>query len=274
MDKKQFIARLRHVYHNTKRQPGDSSLNDLRDAFLQEVIAKSNGGWDDTVALQVMGFVEHLFNVQPEATRTAQRITSDDAEATLERFLLDRDYSYEHIPESKDQSPDGYIEGYGHKYLCELKSPVLMFDHNAAPFGYKFSTTHRKILAAIHQAKSQFDALDSGHSLPRILVYTSAHPQLDYHNFISAVRGYEAAQDGTITTDLRNTNVFKNTQPIVEDIDLYIWLRITSKSALRVSYFCNTASLHKDKTDRLIEQLKSKAVSNMDVHANLQDFMQ
>ncbi len=274
MDKKQFIARLRHVYHNTKRQPGDSSLNDLRDAFLQEVIAKSNGGWDDTVALQVMGFVEHLFNVQPEATRTAQRITSDDAEATLERFLLDRDYSYEHIPESKDQSPDGYIGGYGHKYLCELKSPVLMFDHNAAPFGYKFSTTHRKILDAIHQAKSQLDTLDPSHSLPHILVYTSAHPQFDYHNFISAVRGYEAAQDGTITTDLRSTNIFKNTQPIIEDIDLYIWLRITSKGVLRVSYFCNSASLYKDEIDQLIEQLKSKPVSSMDVHVNLQDFMQ
>lgn len=149
-----------------------------------------------------------------------------------------------------------------------------MFDHGDAPFGYKFSTTHRKILDAIHQAKNQLDTLDPSHSLPHILVYTSAHPQLDYHNFISAVRGYEAAQDGMITTDLRETSIYKNTHHIIENVDLYIWLRIFSEGALRVSYFCNTVSLHKDKIDLLIERLNSKPVSSMDVHLNLQDRMQ
>lgn len=271
MDKKQFISRLKYIYHHTKRQSGDSSFTDIRDAFLREVIAKSSGGWDESVAAQTMGVVEHIFKVQPEATQLAQLITSDDAEATLEHFLVDRGYTYEHIPESKDQSPDGYIEGRGDKYLCELKSPVLMYDHDATPFGYKFTTKHRKILDAIHQARAQFEALDPDHSLPHILAYTSAHPQLDYHNFISAVRGYEATRDGTITTDLRNTNVFKNTQPIIKSIDLYIWLRITSIGVLRVSYFANLESVHKDAVGRLVKHLKVKPLSNMDVHTTLND---
>lgn len=270
MNKKQFITRLNHIYHNTKRQPGDSSPIDLRDAFLQEVIAKSNGGWDESVAIQTMQFVECIFNVQPEAVQAARRITSDDAEMMLKDFLTDRGYSYEHMPESKDQSPDGYIDGFGRKYACEIKSPFLMFDHSQAPFGYKHSTTHNKILDAIHKAKKQLETPDPDHALPHILIYTSAHMQLSSTNFRDAIRGYIAMQDGTIMTDLRDRDIYQNTKGIFEAIDLYIWLQLGGGGFHQATYFYNENSKHKSAIQELVNKLRTKDVQNGSASISIQ----
>lgn len=146
-----------------------------------------------------------------------------------------------------------------------------MFDHDAAPFGYKFSTTHSKILDAIHNAKKQLKKLDPEHALPHILVYTSAHPQLNYSSFVNAIRGYIALQDGTITTDLRDTAIYKNTKGIVQDIDLYIWFQVGgSKEFFQATYFGNQESVHAEAIDDLLGRLKSVPLSSMDNHATIQ----
>lgn len=270
MDKKQFHQKLKHIYSHTKRGKYDSSFKNFSDALISDVVGKSNGGWDESIAAQEIGFAEHMLGAQPEATQNAMLVKSNDAELELERFLASRDYSYSHIPEGSNQTPDGYIEGTDTKYLCEVKSPILMFDHDAAPFGYKFSTSHSKILDAIHNAKKQLEELDSKHSLPHILVYTSAHPQLNYSSFINAARGYIALQDGTITTDLRDTAIFKNTRSIVQDIDFYIWLQIGGGRFIQASYFSNHESIHAKAIDDLVTDLKSTPVSPMDRHGNIQ----
>ncbi len=271
MNKSQFYKRLKHIYSHTKRSPGDSSLEDISNALINDTIGKSNGGWDESIADENMRFAEHVFQLQPEATHIAAQVKSRDAEAELERFLKNQRYTYTHIPESSDQTPDGYIEGFGCKYLCEVKSPVLQFDHKAAPFGYKFSTTHSKILDAIHKAKKQLEKLDPEHTLPHILIYTSAHSQLNWSNFLNSIRGYVAMQDGTITTDLRNTSVFKNTDGIIEDIDLYIWCQVdTGKKFHQVSYFINQNSAHVESIDDLVDHLRSSPVSFMDNIATIQ----
>ena len=273
MDKKEFISKLKDIYHHTKRGKYDASYDEFRDMLTSDVVSKSNGGWDGSIALEAMRFAEYIFKVQPEATLQALRTTSADAEAVFGQYLTERAFNYKHIPESEDQSPDGYIGGFNDKYLCELKSPVLMFDHDAAPFGYKFSTIHNKILGAIHKAKTQLETLDPDHMIPHILIYSSAHPQLDCNNFIDAIRGYVANQDGTITTDLRDTEVFKTTKPIITALDLYIWLRISRQGALRVCYFVNSDSIHINAFNRLVDNLKTKPLSAMDIHTNLQDVM-
>lgn len=271
MNKSQFHKRLKHIYSHTKRDEHDSSFEDISNAFIADVVNKSNGGWDESIADENMRIAEHVFGVQPEVTQNAMQVKSKDSEDELERFLTDRNYSYSHIPESNKQTPDGHIEGIGHKYLCEIKSPILNFDHDAAPFGYKFSTTHSKILDAIHKAKKQLEKLDPEHVLPHILIYTSAHPQLNWYNFTHSIRGYIANQDGTITTDLRNTTVFKNTDGIVEDIDLYLWCQIGSgKKFYQMSYFSNQNSIHSGAINELIERLKSSPVSSMDNHTTVQ----
>lgn len=271
MDKKQFHQKLKQVYSHTKRGKHDSPYEAFRDMFVTQVVAKSGGGWDESIAAQTLAMAEHILGAQPEATRNAMLVKPKDAEAALEQFLADRDYTYSHIPESSEQTPDGYIEGSGCKYICEVKSPILMFDHDAAPFGYKFSTTHNKILDAIHNANKQLGRLDPEHSLPHILVYTSAHPQLNHTSFVNAIRGYIALQDGTITTDLRNTDIFKSTEGILEDIDLYIWLQIGGgMKFFQASYFSNHESTHAKAIDDLVTSLKSTPVSSMDNRGILQ----
>ena len=271
MDKKQFYQKLKHIYSHTKRGKYDSSFEDISNTMISDVIGKSNGGWDESIAVQALGFAEHIFGAQPEATQNAMLVKPKVAELELERFLAGRDYSYSHIPESNEQTPDGYIEGSSGKYLCEVKSPILMFDHDAAPFGYKFSTIHNKILDAIHKAKKQLEKLDPEHSLPHILVYTSAHPQLNYSSFVNAVRGFITLQDGTTTTDLRDTAIFKNTQSIVQDIDLYIWFQVGGGMKFsQACYFSNHESIHTKAIDELISMLKSTPLSSMDNHGNIQ----
>ncbi len=271
MDKKEFNKRLKHMYSHTKRSDHDSPFNTLRDNLMADIIGKSGGGWDESIAREAIRFMEHIMKVQPESTQNAIRISSDDAEAVLQNFLQKRKYAYTHIPESTAQTPDGYTEGFGHRYLSELKSPILMFDHDATPFGYKHATVHNKILDAIHAAKRQLKKLDPEHSLPHILIYTSAHPQLNYTNFIDAIRGYIALRNGDIMTDLRGTDIFKATEPILDDIDLYIWFQITgNKQFNQVSYFNNQHSPHAGSIDKLVDQLKYVPLSSMDNHASYQ----
>jgi hypothetical protein len=271
MDKKQFHQKLKHIYSHTKRGKYDSSFQDISDALISDVTSKSDGGWDESIAAQTIGFAEHIFGAQPELTQNAMLVKPQDAEAELEQFLADRDYSYSHIPESSEQTPDGYIEGFDGKYICEVKSPILMFDHDSAPFGYKFSTTHNKILDAIHNAKKQLEKLDPEHSLAHILIYTSAHPQLNYSSLINAVRGYIALQDGTVTTDLRDTAIFKNTVSIIQDIDLYLWFQVGSGGKFfQASYFSNDESTHTKAIDDLISMLKTNPISSMDNHGTIQ----
>ncbi len=265
MDKKKFHQKLKHIYSHTKRSKHDSSFKDFSNAFISDIVGKSGGGWDESIAAQALGFAEHIFGAQPEATQNAMLVKPKDAEAALEQFLAERDYTYSHIPESSDQTPDGYIEGFGSKYICEVKSPILMFNHDAAPFGYKFSTSHGKVLDAIHNAKKQLGKLDPEHSLPHILIFTSAHPQLYYSSFVKAIKGYIAIQDGTVMTDLRDTAIFKNTEGIIQDIDLYVWFQIGGGGKFfQASYFDNHESPHAAAVNGLISRLKSTPVSSMD----------
>ena len=265
MDKKLFIEYLKRMYHHTRRGEHDSSFEDICSVFIMDVTGKSNGGWDESVATQAIAFAEHIFEVQPEATQAASRVSSHDVEAELEKFLTNRGLNYTHIPESRTQSPDGYIEGLGTKYISEIKSPILQFDHSAAPYGYKHSTTHSKLLDAIHKARRQLNTLDPKHTLPHILVYTSAHPQLSYSNFINAIRGYIANNDGTMLTDLRNTDIFKKTEGIIDDIDLYIWFQVNgNKQFYQVTYFGNQNSSYTQAIDDLISYLQVTPVSTMD----------
>jgi hypothetical protein len=78
-------------------------------------------------------------------------------------------------------------------------------------------------------------------------------------------------QDGTITTDLRDTDVFKSTKGILEDIDLYIWLQIGGgMKFFQASYFSNHETIHAKAIDDLVTSLKSTPVSSMDNHGTLQ----
>lgn len=266
MTRKEFVKRLRQILSGRKSDLGDSPADEIIAFFLNRVSQKAGGAWDEDVALQEMRQLEWTFEVQPEEVRKASLVSENDALLALKAFLLDRKYDYTPILTSSSQTPEGFIQRNGTKYLCEVKSPLLKFDHKAGSFGYKFTTTHRKILDFIHKAKNQFDAYDPEHKFPHILIYTSAHIQLCWKNFFDAVKGgVENHQDKILQPDLRNTIIFQATKELISEIDGYVWFQINaSKHFYQGSYFLNQRSVFFSMTQELFKNLYKIKLSDMD----------
>lgn len=266
MNKNEFHKRLKQILSGIKRAPNDSSASDVINFFQDIVIQKSGGKWNDDVATQVMKQIEWAFKVQPEEVRIASLVREDDILVALKKFLIDRKCEYEAIPTGSSKTPDGFILRNGNKYLCEIKSPLLKFDHAANPFGYKFTTVHRKILNAIHRAKKQFDDQDPEHKFPHILIYTSAHFQLCWKNFLDAISGVVInPKDGNFLVDLHNTDAYQATKDLMYIIDGYVWFQVNNSNQFyQVSYFLNERSVYRNMTQELFNNLYKNQFSNMD----------
>lgn len=266
MNEDEFHKRIKRILANTKRGEYDSSPDEIHEAFHNDILGKGGGRWDETVAVKEMQLIERAFNVQPEATISATSVKETDAIEALVKFLKERECEYSPIKTGSAKTPEGYIGGFDQRYLCEVKSPKLKFDHNAAPFGYKFSTTHRKLLNFIHTAIKQFESHDAEHELPHILIYTSAHPQLHWKSFIDAIQGGAIDQKGNRSPDLSNAPVYKSTLPLLSGIDLYIWFQVSaaSKKFYQVSYFISEKSMYKNECVELVGNLSHIRLSSMD----------
>lgn len=266
MNEDQFRKRIKQIFAGIRRAEYDSTPTELHDAFHNNVLARSGGTWDEAIAAQEVQQIEQMFGVQPEAVTEAASVKETDVIAALVQFLKERGYTYTPIKVSSAKTPDGYIDGLGKKYLCEVKSPELKYDHAAAPFGYKFATSHRKILDFIHKAIKQFESQDTKHELPHILIYTSAHPLLHWKSFLDAIQGGVIDQKGNWSPDLSSTPIYKSTLPLIMDIDLYVWFQIgtTNKSFNQASFFINQTSKYKDECIELIGTLSTTKVSSMD----------
>lgn len=266
MNEDQFHKQIKQILSNTKRGKYDSSPAEIHKAFHDDVLGKSGGTWSESVASEEMRQIEWAFNVQPEASRIATFVKEEDIIAALTKFLGERNYKYTPIKAKETKTPEGYIDNDSNRYLCEVKSPELKFDHTATPFGYKFATTHRKILDYIHTAIKQLNSQDAMHELPHILIYTSAHPQLHWKSFTDAVQGGVVDQKGNRSPDFSKTQIYKSTQPLLLNIDLYIWLQISvsSKKFYQVSYFINGKSIYFNDCMELIDNLSNIKLSSMD----------
>lgn len=216
--------------------------------------------WNEEVASQVIREFEWATNTQPKSVRFSE----DEIKSTISQYLLDRGYSFSGIQEGTRKTPDNYIEGNNQKYLCEVKSPILNLDLETGL--YKFKTTHRKILNFIHTATKQFQAIDAEHGLPRVLVFTSAHVQLNWKSFTDAIRVGVVNQNGKYSPDFSKTAVYLSTLPLMSDTDLYVWFQVSSAGDrfYQVSYFVNTESSHKEKCIALVGDLSRIKLSNMD----------
>lgn len=265
MDESQFHKRIKQILSSVKRGEHDSSPAEIHEAFHKDVLGKSGGVWNDAVAAQEIQQIEWAFNVQPESVVMAASVKERDVIANLVRFLGERNYTYTPIQEGAAKTPEGYIEGANKTYLCEVKSPELKFDHSAAPFGYKYTTAHRKILNFIHTAIKQFSSQDVEHELPHILIYTSAHAQLNWKSFIDAIHGGVINQKGERSPDLSHTPVYKSTFPLLSNIDLYIWLQVSGggDKFFQASYIINEDSKHFKGCMELVNNLSTIKVSNM-----------
>lgn len=266
MDEGEFHKRIKQILATTKRGKYDSTPAEIHDAFHNNVLGKSGGKWDETVAADEIQQIEWAFNVQPEAVRKAASVKEADVIGVLVKFLEERGYKYNSIKEGATKTPEGYITGFSKRYICEVKSPELKFDHSEAPFGYKFATAHRKILDFIHTAIKQFNSQDAKHELPHVLIYTSAHSLLHWKSFTDAIQGGVIDQKGNRLPDFSNTPVYKSTRPLLSNVDLYIWFQVseTGDKFYQVSYLVNENSNHIDACAELVRNLSTNKLSTMD----------
>ena len=260
MDEKRFHERIKQILSTTKRGKYDSSTAEIHDAFHEDVLGKSGGAWNKDVATEVMKQIEWAFNVQPEVVEQAKTVKEPDVIKALNDYLIERGYKYLHIDEGSKKTPDGYIEGFDKRYLCEVKSPELKFDNSVGV--YKFTSSHRQILNPIHTAKKQFASQDPKHEFPHILVYTSAHFQLNWKSFTDAIQGGVKDQTGKKLLDLINTHIYQATKNIIPEIDGYIWLQVgRNKQFYQVTYFLNIRSDRKGLVNELFTNLHKIKIS-------------
>ena len=262
MDDKQFHKRIKKILASTKRGKYDSSPAEMHDAFHNDVLGKSRGLWNKEVAAKEMKQLERFFNVQPETVLQAASVKEPEVIKALNDFLIERGYKYSHIDEGSKKTPDGYIDGFDKRYLCEVKSPELKFDNSAGV--YKFTSSHRQILSPIHTAKKQFDTQDPNHEFPHILIYTSAHFQLNWKSFTDAIQGGVMDQTGKKLPNLTNTHIYQATKNMISEIDGYIWIQVGSnKQFHQASYFVNKSSTHMSSVQELFNNLHKKKLSNL-----------
>jgi hypothetical protein len=131
---------------------------------------------------------------------------------------------------------------------------------------YKFKTTHRKILSFIHTAVKQFNSLDAKHELPRVMVFTSINPQLNWKSFVDAIHGGVMDQQGKLSPDFTKTPVYTSTVPLLSHIDLYVWFQVSESGDrfYQASYFVNQDSKHVTSCTNLVKSLSHKSLSSMD----------
>jgi hypothetical protein len=258
MDRKHFHKRLKEILA-ANRGPHNSPDEQFHDVMDKEVQGRSKKDWDNEVAAQVMREFEWATSTLPKS----KELPEDDIKAIFENFLADRSYTFTAIPEDTRKTPDNYIEGKRHKYICEIKSPELKLDLETQV--YKYKTSHRKILDFIHTAVKQFKSLDSEHQLPRVLVFTSISMQLNWKSFTDAVQGGVVDQKGKLSPDFTKTPVYTSTMPLLGDVDLYIWFQVSEAGDkfYQVSYFINENSKYAQECVELVKNLSLIKVSNM-----------
>ncbi len=190
-------------------------------------------------------------------------LTETQITKIVDDYLKVCGYSLKRIPEGGNKTPDFEITKQSNEYVAELKSPELIFDEVTQLF--KFKTTHSKLLTFIRRARKQFISYDISHVKPRVLIFTSSHPQLNWTNLTDAMQGGVVFQ-GQTSPDFRETDAFKKAAPEMYDIDLYIWLQLSpeQKEAYQLTLLANDRSTHKSTIGKIVKDLYTHKLSSMD----------
>jgi hypothetical protein len=259
MNKDQFHKRIKEIL-DANRGPYNSPDARFHEMMTRQVKGVSGKEWDEVTASNVIQQFEQITGTQPKTIK----IKENEVKGVLSKFLDLRKYKFIPITEKAYKTPDGYIEGFGLRYLSEIKSPELKLDIETQL--YKFKTTHRKILDYIHKASKQFKEFDPNHEMPRVMIFTSIHAQLNWKSFTDAIQGGVVDQEGKAVPDLSNTPVYQSTLPLLSGIDLYVWYQISGNKDqfFQASYFVNNDSKFVKECEELVSNLGKPKMSNMD----------
>lgn len=142
------------------------------------------------------------------------------------------------------KSPDFKVIGQNRTVAyCEVKTPENVL--NSETSMYHWDTTFYKLRKFIHKAVKQFKDYDSAYELPRIIAFTSNHPQLNWtsfqHNILGAV-----AFNGEILRDFNQKSFIADSNKDFLSIDLVMWLQVShhtdNPEIYQVKYFLNPKS--------------------------------
>lgn len=186
--------------------------------------------------------------------------TDPQSEKLVETYLTEHKYLPKRINTKKlpegVRSPDFEVyEANDLKFYCEVKNPLLLVNDLTKMFHW--TTSISKIRRFIHKkAVPQFKDIDSNHSYPWILFFTSGHFQLNWGNFSDAYLGY-VVRNQKMICDLRQEKYIINSNSDVNLIDAYIWGQVDPESTKLYQFvpFINNDSPLKSQTEHIIEKL-------------------
>lgn len=122
------------------------------------------------------------------------------------------------------KSPDLAVSNKGElQFYCEIKTPELKL-HPITGM-YHWDTTFYKLRRFIHSAVKQFGDVDPDHLYPRVVAFTSNHPQLNWTNFHHNVIGAVSYGD-TIIKDFRGKSFVADSNKDLLAIDLFLWFQV------------------------------------------------
>ena len=159
------------------------------------------------------------------------------------------------------KAPDFFAHKKNYQFLCEVKSPALILDKTTGL--YKWDTTFNKIRSHIHKAAKQFKSYDPQGKYPRVLVFTSNHPQLNWTSMVHNILGAVKFKDQGIR-DYNDKNYVKDTKADLEYIGIFIWMQINyvdRKKIVELSFYVHVR-IARDTHD-LLKELKPYPEENI-----------
>ncbi len=161
------------------------------------------------------------------------------------------------LPEGQ-QSPDFLVLQNGTtQAYCEVKSPQHKL--NEITQMYHWDTLFNKLRNFLGTASNQFTDQDPFYAVPRIVAFTSNHPQLNWTNFIHNING-AVSFNGEILKDFRARPYIQDSNRKISAIDLVIWMQVShdcpNPEVYQMAFFINTESPLYNQTVELAEMLR------------------
>jgi hypothetical protein len=141
-----------------------------------------------------------------------------------------------------EESPDLIIKKDGvNLLLCEVKTPGHYIDPVLRMYLWK--NVYGRLRDRLRKARKQFESYDPKHQLPRVVVFTSNHPQLNYTHCRSNIIGAMVVGN-KILQDFRNLPEFKYAEKNIRNVDMILWCQVNrmNKVIFETEHFINGKS--------------------------------
>lgn len=158
-------------------------------------------------------------DIKPLSESEALKLVSD--------YYSDHGFSIERVDTDLllegQKSPDLVGTFNNRQFLCEVKTPAHIYNEEMGL--YLWSTTFNKLRNHIKKAAKQFADFDKIHKAPRIVAFTSNHPQLNWthlqHNILGAVK-----YGNTVIKDFRGKSFVADTNSYIQEVDIFLWFQV------------------------------------------------